>query len=142
MAKEENLEKRNVKLFLLVIKYIPYVVMLLGMVRTLSYILGYYPIVLSYIGGTSYLTILLMLLTSFVFNFCSYHRVPIYYILVNDTLTLYDYHIGIPLSNASMLDLNLVLIGITVFGMTLLYCKEKKNGRLKNSFEARANQNN
>ena len=129
MTEEASLRRRSVKAFLIVIKYLPYAIMLLGMVRTFSCIFGKESVALTYIGGTSYLVILFMLLTSYVFDFCSYHRVPIYYILINDTLVLYDYYIGIPISNARLLDVNLVLVGATVLLMTILYCKEKRHGR-------------
>lgn len=90
-------------------------------------------VAISYIGGTSYLVLLSMLLTSYVFEFCSYHRVPLYYILLNNTLVLYDYYIGIPISNKGMLDFNLMLIGSTIGLMTILYWKEKQHGKFDNA---------
>ena len=130
MEKAGNLGKRSVKAFLIVIKYLPHLIMVLEIIRTFSCIFGKQTVVLSYIGGTSYLVLLFMLLTSFVFDFCSYHRVPIYYILANNTLTLWDYYVGIPISNARLLDLNLVLVGITVIVMTVLYCKERRKWKV------------
>lgn len=126
MAVEERLGKRSVKVFLSVIKYLPHLIMLLDWANTFLCTFGIQPIALSYIGGTSYLVLLFMLLVSWVFNFCSYHRVPIYYILVNNTLVLYDYYVGIPISNKGLLDINIVLIGATILIMTLLYVKERK----------------
>ena len=100
MAAEEVLRKRrSVKVFLLIIKYLLYLIMLLDWANTFLCTFGIRLVVLSYIGGTSYLILLSMLLVSWVFDFCSYHRVPIYYILVNNTLILYDYYVGIPISN-------------------------------------------
>ena len=138
MEKVESYVRRKHKFFLFTIKYLPYLIMIVEVIRTFSCIFGKQEVVLSYIGGTSYLVLLFMLLTSFAFDFCSYHRVPIYYILVNNSLTLYDYYIGIPVSNAGMLDINLVLVGSTVLIMTLLYCKEKKHGRFNGSFKGGA----
>ena len=138
MEKAENSVRRKHKFFLLAIKYLPYLIMVIEVVRTFSCIFGKQEVVLSYIGGTSYLVLLFMLLTSFAFDFCSYHRVPIYYILTNNTLTLWDFYVGIPVSNAGILDINLVLVGSTVLLMTLLYCKEKKHGRFNESFKGGA----
>lgn len=112
--------------------------MLIEVVRTFSCMFGKKEVVLSYIGGTSYLVLLSMLLTSYVFDFCSYHRVPLYYILVNNTLVLYDYYVGLPIDNKGMLDLNIVLIGGTIILMTILYCKEKRHGRFNENSEKRA----
>lgn len=125
MGTEGYLERRKVKIFLLAIKYIPYIIMLIHIAHTFGCIFGMYMPYLSYIGGTSYLVLIFILLTSYIFNFCSYHRVPIYYIITNNSLTLYDYYIGIPISNAGILDINLVLVGATIILMTILYYKEK-----------------
>ena len=138
MAREERLKRSEYKVFLIIIKYLPYLIMILEVVNTFACIFGKQLIALSYIGGTSYLVLLFMLLTSYVFDFCSYHRVPIYYILTNNTLTLWDFYVGIPVSNAGILDINLVLVGSTVLLMTLLYCKEKKHGRFNESFKGGA----
>lgn len=99
MAMEENLRRRKYKFFLVIIKYLPYLIMLLDWLHTFSCVFGKQWVAISYIGGTSYLVLLSMLLISYVFEFYSYHRVSLYYILLNNTLVLYDYYIGIPISN-------------------------------------------
>ena len=137
MIKVESSARRKHKVFLVAIKYIPYLIMLLDVIHTFACIFDKDMPVLSYIGGTSYLVLLFMLLTSFAFNFCSYHRVPIYYIIFNNSLVLYDYYVGIPISDARILDLNLVLIGTTIIIMALLYYKEKKYGRSNEVIESR-----
>lgn len=126
MQKEERLKRSKYKIFLIIVKYIPYVLMLLDILHTFGSIFGKSLPIVSYIGGTSYLVVISMILTSFIFDFCSYHRVPLYYILVNNSLILYDYYIGIPVSNKGFLDISIVLVGLTVVTMTVLYCKEKK----------------
>lgn len=135
MVMEENLKRRKYKYFLITIKYLPYLIMLLDWIHTFSCIFGQHWVAISYIGGTSYLVLLSMLLTSYVFEFCSYHRIPLYYILLNNTIILYDYYIGISISSKEILDINLILIGITIVIMTLLYLKEKKHGKFNISFK-------
>lgn len=130
MEKEGRLSVSKYKVFLIIIKYLPYLIMLLDWVNTSLCMFGKQVIAVSYIGGTSYLVLLSMLLTSYVFNFCSYHRVPLYYILINNTIVLYDYYIGIPIPDKGMLDLNIALVGATILVMTLLYIKEKRHGKL------------
>ena len=122
--------KLKYKAFLVVLKCLPYLIMLLSMANTFLCLFDEQCEWLSYIGGTSYLVIAFMWLTSFVFNFCSYHRVPIYYVLINDSMILYDYYYGLPLDNKEMLDLNLVLVGGTVVLMTILYIWEKKRWKV------------
>lgn len=84
---------------LYLIKVIP---MLLSGICLLNTVCSYYGIdlvVLSYIGSTSLLSIIMLYLMSYVFRFCIYHRMFIHYVTVNTVLNAYDYHIGIPLDN-------------------------------------------
>lgn len=131
MAVVEKFDARRVKhrAFLITIKYLPHLIMLLDWANTFLCIYGKQYVAISYIGGTSYLVLLFMLLTSYAFEFCSYHRVPIYYIFINNSLVLYDYYIGLPIDNKGMLDLNITLIGATVIIMTALYIKESRRFR-------------
>ena len=53
-----------------------------------------------------------MLLTSFIFKYCYIHRLPLYYMVINDLLNITDYYIGIPISVKSLLILHLLVIFI------------------------------
>ena len=71
-------------------------------------------IILSIIGGMSILPWIFLFVSSFVFRFCIYHRLPLYYILITDIINYYDNVIGIPISNKSLFVLNMIIVGIFV----------------------------
>ena len=96
----------------------------------LNSVLSYYNIngeILSVIGGQSILTWIFLYVSSFVFKFCIYHRLPLYYILVSDILAHYDNIIGIPVSNKELFVLNISIIGI--FILLIVYFKFKQHER-------------
>ena len=80
-------------------------------------ILSYFKIdlvIFSIIGGLSILPIVFILISSFVFKFCIYHRLPIYYIIISDIINYYDLYIGIPLSNKWLFILNMIIAGLFI----------------------------
>ena len=81
---------------------------------------------LSNIGGMSLFTWLFIYLASIVFNFCSYHRVFLWYIFIDDIFNIIDYYITIPISTDNILMLHNIFIGITLFTVLILYVKDNK----------------
>lgn len=110
------------------IKIVPYLIMGCYLLNT---ILSYFDVesrILSLIGGMSILPWLFLLVSSFVFKFCVYHRLPLYYVLISDTLNYYDYCIGFNVINRTFLFIHLVIAGITIFLIVFLKFKLcKKN---------------
>ena len=79
--------------------------------------------ILSYLGGVSILTIAFLYITSYVFKFCSWHRMFIHYILVSDIISYIDYVYGIPIGYKGMLVFQFILAGVTLF--LVVYLKFK-----------------
>ena len=124
MEKEEKLNKIWYRLELYLIKIIPVIIACIYLLNT---ILSYFYIdapILSFIGGTSIFTLMFLYLSSYVFKFCVYHRLPIHYITINWLLNIYDYYIGIPLSNKNLFLMYMIITGITI--LLILYFKFKK----------------
>lgn len=122
---ERNVNKALYKIELLLIKIIPFVIMLF---YVLNSILSYFNIdiiLLSVISGLSILTWLFLFISSFVFRFCIYHRLPLYYILISDIINYYDNIVGIPISNRSLFILNIIIAGI--FILLIVYFKFKQH---------------
>lgn len=116
-------DKDLYKLELLVLKSLPIMIMLCYLTNT---ILSYFKIdlvILSIIGGLSILPIVFILISSFVFKFCIYHRLPIYYIIISDIINYYDLYIGIPLSNRWLFILNMIIAGIFIILIVLSKAK-------------------
>lgn len=134
MVVEERLRSKLLyKVFLIALKYIPILV-------TLSYIaniaLCWFDIdipVLSNISGMSLLTWLFMYIATYVFKFCNYHRLLLYFILVDDSINIYDYYFTIPLEDHVMLELHTSLIGILVIVLLINHVKSNKKSISKDS---------
>ena len=109
------------KSYLIALKYIPHFTAVLYIVYTLFQFIDIDLIILGYFIHTSIVSWLFMLLSSIVFRFCYVHRLPLYYIAINDMTSVIDYYIGIPISEITLLGVHLVLIGLLIFGYTYYY---------------------
>lgn len=122
---ETSVTKALYKIELYTIKIIPFIIMLC---YVLNSILSYFKvdiIMLSTIGGLSILTWLFLYLSSFVFKFCIYHRLPLYYILVADIINYYDYMVGIEITDRGLLMLHMIIVGVTL--LLIVYFKFKQH---------------
>lgn len=111
------------KLELLFLKIIPFIE---GLIYLTNTVLSYFYIdlpILSFIGGLSFLPLIFILISSFVFKFCIYHRLPIYYIALSDAINYYDIIIGIPMSNRALFTGNMIIAGL--FILLIIYFKLK-----------------
>lgn len=116
------------KLLLSVLKYIPMVIALCYMLNTMFYIEP-----LSNIAGVSLLTWVFLYLASVVFEFCSYHRMLLWYILIDDILNIVDHYWNIPISTDNLIRIHNILVGITLFIVLILYVKDNKITVRKNN---------
>ena len=126
MVVVEKSKRSEYKLLIIVLKFIPMLTALCYMSSTIFNYFGYNIEPLSNIGGMSLLTWLFIYLTSIVFNFCSYHRVFLWYIFIDDVFNIIDYYIIIPISTDNILMLHNIFIGITLFTVLILYVKDNK----------------
>lgn len=68
---------------------------------------------------------LFMYLSSYVFRFCSYHRIFLYYILAIQAVTVTDWYIGIPISNEAVRNLiRYITVGFGIMAI-ILYIKHR-----------------
>lgn len=130
MVVEEKLRSKFLyKVFLIALKYIPVLIVISYIINTLLCWFNIDLPVLSNISGMSLLTWLFMYIATYVFRFCNYHRLLLYFILVTDGISVYDYYFTIPFEDHVMLELYTSLIGILV--IALLINHVKGNGRVK-----------
>ena len=119
---EERLNKVLYKIELYLIKVIPMIISFIYLLNTtLSYFYIDLPI-LSYI--IMFLLMAFLYLSSFIFKFCSWHRLFLHYIMVNLILNIIDLYVGIPLSDRGLFIMYMSITGISLF--VLLYLKFKK----------------
>ena len=133
MVVVEKSRRSEYKLLIIVLKFIPILTALCYMSSTIFNYFGYNIEPLSNIGGMSLLTWLFIYLASIVFNFCSYHRVFLWYIFIDDIFNIIDYYITIPISTDNILMLHNIFIGITLFTVLILYVKDNKITVRKNN---------
>ena len=126
MVVVEKSRRSEYKLLIIVLKFIPMLTALCYMSSTIFNYFGYNIEPLSNIGGMSLLTWLFLYLASIVFNFCSSHRVFLWYIFIDDIFNIIDYYITIPISTDNILMLHNIFIGITLFTVLILYVKDNK----------------
>ena len=126
MVVVEKSRRSEYKLLIIVLKFIPMLTALCYMSSTIFNYFGYNIEPLSNIGGMYLLTWLFIYLASIVFNFCSYHRVFLWYIFIDDIFNIIDYYITIPISTDNILMLHNIFIGITLFTVLILYVKDNK----------------
>ena len=126
MAVVEKSRESKYKLLILVLKFIPMLTALCYMTSTIFNYFDYNIEPLSNIGGMSLLTWVFIYLASVVFKFCSYHRMFLWYILIDDLFNIIDYYWSIPISTDNILMLHNIFIGITLFIVLILYVKDNK----------------
>lgn len=126
MAVVEKSRESKYKLLIIVLKFIPMLTALCYMTSTIFNYFDYNIEPLSNLGGMSLLTWVFIYLASVVFKFCSYHRMFLWYILVDDLVNIVDYYWNIPISTDNILMLHNIWIGITLFIVLILYVKDNK----------------
>lgn len=126
-----NKDLYKIELYLL--KVMP---MLLATIYLVNTVLSYYDIiipVLSYIGGLSFIPLVFMYISSYVFRFCSYHRMFLHYIVVNDLINLTDYYYTLPISDWELFILHMSIAGVSLFIILYLYVKSHSKNVKKHS---------
>ena len=122
---ENGVGKVLYKIELLLIKVIPFIIMFCYALNNILYYFDIEVIFLSTFSGLSILTWIFLYISSFVFKFCIYHRLPLYYILTIDIINYYDYLIGLPISDKRLFILDIIIIGI--FLLFIVYFKFKQH---------------
>lgn len=128
MVAEERLRSKFLyKIEIIGIKYIPFIISIMYFIDT---ILDAFKVdigILSHLFGMSFLPWCFLLLSSYVFKFCLFHRIPLYYIALNHIISLVDYYIGIPLELKPWVVLHILIVFVFSAWAVVEHQKEKKN---------------
>lgn len=120
------------KLFLLLIKYIP-IMQMVGMLlnNTLYYfdINTTISITFDFIIGNSFVNTFLIIVCSYMFNFCKWHRTIIIANFINLLIAMFDAIIGIPISNAYLLSLYYIIASISIIIITINHINKANDKR-------------
>ena len=121
---EVSLNNRTLyKFFLGFLKVIP---MIMAGLYLLNTILSYFDIdysIISYLAGIGLIPWVFILLASYTLRFCEYHRMFLWYILVNNIVCLIDDNYGLPVSDRGYLVLHFIVAGVFLF--LVLYFHQK-----------------
>lgn len=117
----KSINKNQIKLFVLVSKVLP---MILALCHLLNCVFGYFGwnnIILGYISGISILTVGYLYIVSYLIKLCGYYRMFLHYCVIIDIINIYDYYIGIPITNIQLMFLYIIISIIVMF--IILYLK-------------------
>lgn len=122
---EENssLSNYKYKLFLGFLKILPIIMAGLFLLNT---ILSYFDIdwpVISYIASVGLIPWLFIMVASYLFRFCEYHRMFLWYIMANNILCWVDEEYGLPISDRGFFVLHIIVAGVFMF--LVLYFHQK-----------------
>ena len=125
MTVEENSKLSNYKykVFLGFLRIIPMVLAGLFLSNT---VLSYFYIdwsIISYLASVGFIPWLFLMIASYLFHFCEYHRMFLWYIMVNNILCWIDYEYTLPISNKGFFLLHVIVAGIFMF--LVLYFHQK-----------------
>lgn len=129
MDVEESLSRVLYKAVIVAIKIIPILIATLFLIRSILSCIDIDVTWLSYLCGMSLIPLLFMYLVSYAFKFCTYHRMFLHYIVVNDAINYIDYYIGIPLQYHELLRLHIIISGIFLLLIIYYHQKWKKEQR-------------
>lgn len=68
-----------------------------------------------------------MYLSSYIFRFCSYHRIFLHYLLIIQIINVIDWYIGIPITNDELRYLQYIISGLFIIIAGYLYIKHRIN---------------
>lgn len=125
VVEPSSVSKYQYKALLSMLRVLPMILACCGCINTYLSFFGYESHILSYIGGISFTGWLFVYLSAIVFKFCIYHRMFLYYVLVNNLLSVYKLEYGIPLSDAAFIRVYSFITGIFLFLILFYYRREK-----------------
>ena len=118
---EKSVNKKKMKVFVLVSKVLPMVLAFCHLLNCIFGYIGWNNVILGYISGISILTICYLYLVSYLINLCGYYRMFLHYCVIIDIINIYDYYIGIPITNIQLMFLYIIITIIVMF--IILYLK-------------------
>ena len=124
-------ENKNLyKIFLIVIKYIPTFLAILKLATLIANYLKVRLFILTCLGGTSMIMLLVLYLISYIFKFCLTHRLPLHYVTTVSVLTMLDYYLGSSISALTSYRVYLMLSGIFITAWIIVWFVNRKNPKI------------
>lgn len=115
---QEGASRVNVKLYRIFKVFLKTIPMIMAVLYLGNTILSFFDIdisLFSYLAGVGLIPWLFILRASYLFGFCTYHRMFLWYILANNLICWTDEEFGLPISNWNFLMLHIIIAGIFMF---------------------------
>lgn len=125
-----TLNKYIYKIELYLLKIIPMLLALCSFLNTILFYFGINLTILTYLGGVSFLTLGFLYVSSYAFQFCSYHRMFLHYILIVNIISYIDMEFNIPISDFNLLILYLTIAFISMIIILIKFKNEKYNSKM------------
>lgn len=116
----ENLNKTLYKIEIVFLKIIPFLLAGLNFINTVFWTLNITSPFIVSMSSVSIITISFIYISSYVFKFCEYHRIPLHYVVVNNIINSLDYHFQIPVSDYNWLIINSLIFGAFAIGCGIM----------------------
>ena len=108
---------KDLKVELLILKYIPLTVAILQFLSIIMQFFWTYNILIGVLGGIGFIPLIFLYISSYKFKFCLYHRIPLYYATIVQLLGLFDVYIGIPVSLMTLFVIHIILFICLILSM-------------------------
>lgn len=118
--------KSEHKAFLVLLKYIPFVLSFLCFFCILFDILGVNSMWLSTLSGAGFIPCIFILIASVIFKYCLYHRVPLYYVMLNNLANWLIYSHNFDVNMCNYISWFMIITAIFCIITTILYLKRKE----------------
>ena len=125
-----TLNKYIYKIELYLLKIIPMLLALCSFLNTILFYFGINFTILTYLGGVSFLTLGFLYISSYAFQFCSYHRMFLHYILIVNIISYIDMEFNIPISDFNLLILYSAIAFISMVIILIKFKNEKHNSKV------------
>ena len=113
------------KILLILLKYIPFIIAIIYLIVSVLRCFGVMSFIIPNLFFMSPITALFMIVASFTFKFCIWHRLPIYYSLLLHGIVCIDYYCNIPITSSILLFVYLLIT--IVFIIIGMYLKNRYN---------------
>lgn len=130
MKENTTINKRLYKVFISLIKVLPNIVALL---QILSLLLNYFNInsfIITCLGGTSIIFIIILYLLSYVFKFCGLYRISLNYIITITSIAIYDFYLKIPLALLDLYYLYAAITGVFLISWIVYWYTHRNNPKV------------
>ncbi len=118
-----NLSNSKYKLFLGFLKIIPMLMAGLYLANTVLSTFDIEYTIFSYLASIGFIPWCFIMAASYLFHFCEYHRMFLWYILANNLICWIDGEVQLPISNWNYFLLHIIIAGLFLF--LVLYFHQK-----------------